>query len=74
MSEVPRITAREAISAFERAGFNICRQNKHAVMKKEGHPARLTIPVHSGKTLGVGLMASLIKAAGLTVEQFNDLR
>ena len=72
MPEIPCITAMEAIRAFERAGFSVCRTKKHHIMKRSGWPNRLSIPVHKGKTLGVGLLGSQIKAAGLTIEQFRE--
>jgi predicted RNA binding protein YcfA (HicA-like mRNA interferase family) len=33
----------------------------------------LSIPLHAGKTLGAGLLKSLIEASGLTVEKFIEL-
>jgi predicted RNA binding protein YcfA (HicA-like mRNA interferase family) len=42
----------------------------HCIMKKDGHRYRLSIPIHGNKTLGTGLLASLIEDAGLTVEEF----
>lgn len=73
MPSVPRITAAEAKRAFEQFGFVEDRtRGSHCILKKEGHPYRLTIPMHAGKTLGVGLLKSLIRAAGLTVAQFNE--
>lgn len=74
MSELPRITGEAAVKAFEKAGFSVCRiSGSHHIMKKEGYPKRLSIPVHSGKIIGKGLLNSQIKAAGLTVEQFKEL-
>lgn len=34
---------------------------------------RLSIPVHGGKTVGIGLLARQIKVAGLTVDEFIAL-
>jgi predicted RNA binding protein YcfA (HicA-like mRNA interferase family) len=74
MPEVPRITGSEAVRAFERAGFVVDRvSGSHHIMKREGHPFRLSIPVHGGKTVSRGLLKAQIEAAGLTVEQFVDL-
>jgi hypothetical protein len=42
-------------------------------MKKPGHRYRLSIPVHGGKMVGVGLLSAQIEAASLTVEEFLDL-
>jgi predicted RNA binding protein YcfA (HicA-like mRNA interferase family) len=73
MAEVPRISGLEAIRAFEQAGFEVVRVNgSHHILKKSGHTNRLSIPVHGGRTVGVGLLRRQIAAAGLTVEQFND--
>lgn len=74
MPSVPRITGAEAKRAFEKVGFHQERmRGSHCIMKKDGHPYHLSIPMHAGKTLGPGLLKSLIEAAGLTVEQFIDL-
>ena len=71
MPEIPRITGKAAVRAFEKAGFTVDRvTGSHHIMKKSGHPNRLSIPVHAGKTIGKGLLAAQIKAAGLTLEQF----
>jgi predicted RNA binding protein YcfA (HicA-like mRNA interferase family) len=73
MSKVPRITAREAIEAFRKAGFETVRIESHHIMKKAGVRGVLSIPVHGNKTLGVGLLSAQIKVAGLTVDQFTAL-
>ena len=74
MSRVPRISGGEAVRAFERAGFVVDRiSGSHHILKEEGHVSRLSVPVHAGRTLGVGLLSSLINAAGLTVDEFIAL-
>jgi predicted RNA binding protein YcfA (HicA-like mRNA interferase family) len=74
MSKVPRITGSEAVKAFGRAGFTLDRiSGSHHILKRKGHPLRLSIPVHKGQTVGVGLLSAQIEAAGLTVEDFLDL-
>jgi predicted RNA binding protein YcfA (HicA-like mRNA interferase family) len=71
MSEIPRVTGKEAVRAFERAGFALVRiSSSHHIMKKAGCRNILSIPVHSGKTVGKGLLKSQIDAAEMTVEQF----
>jgi len=74
MPKLPRITARKAVKAFGKAGFEVVRiTGSHQILRKEGHPHILTIPDHSGKDLGPGLLKSQIKVAGLTVEEFIRL-
>ena len=74
MSDVPRITGREAVAAFKKSEFRVVQINgSHHIMKKPGHRNRLSIPVHAGETVGEGLLKAQIKAAGLTVEEFLAL-
>ncbi len=71
MSKIPRISGPEAVRAFGRAGFQEDRvTGGHCIMKKAGHRYHLSIPIHKGKTLGKGLLKSLIETAGLTVDEF----
>ena len=74
MSRFPRLTAAEVIKAFERAGFEHVRtRGSHAILKKPGHRFIMSIPQHSGRTVGEGLLRSQIEAAGLTLEEFLAL-
>ena len=62
------------MKAFEKAGFVLVRtKGSHHILKKEGCANLLSIPVHAGKTVGIGLLKSQIEAAGLTVEEFTAL-
>ncbi len=72
MSNLPIISGMEAIKAFSRAGWIPHRQiGSHVVLRKEGSKVTLSVPKH--KELKPGLLRDLIKAAGLTVEEFEKL-
>ncbi len=74
MSKVPRITGDEAVKAFLGVGFVLDRiRGSHHILRHPQKTVRLTIPVHAGGTLGIGLLRSQIKDAGLTVEEFTKL-
>lgn len=74
MSELPTIQGKQAIAAFSRDGFSVVRINgSHHVMKKPGHLYLLVVPVHGTKALKPGTLRSLIRTAGLTVEEFVQL-
>ena len=74
MCEIPRVTGADAVRAFGKAGFVVVRtRGSHHIMKRAGTRNRLSIPVHAGKTVGLGLLKSQILAAGLTIGQFHDL-
>jgi len=73
MPRVPRISGREAINAFKKAGFVLDRtKGSHSILKKDGIRYQLSIPVHGSKTVATPLLASQIKTAGLTVDQFCE--
>ena len=74
MPELPRPSGKEAKRVFELAGFIHVRTNgSHHILKKPGHRGTLSVPIHGNKTLGKGLFQDLLKAAGLTAEQFAKL-
>ena len=73
MPKLPRLRAREVITALRAAGFEVIRiKGSHHFLK---HPdGRCTVvPVHAGEVIGPGLMKSILKDADLTVEGFRDL-
>lgn len=71
MPKLPVISGAEAIGAFERAGWHQDRQRgSHVVLLKQGHIASLSVPLH--RELAPGTLRSLIRAAGLTVEEFSQ--
>jgi predicted RNA binding protein YcfA (HicA-like mRNA interferase family) len=73
-SKVPRVTGEEAVRAFCKDGYVIVRTSgSHRYLRHPKRPIALSIPVHKGKTLKVGLLASKIKDSGMTVEQFIAL-
>jgi len=69
---LPVCSGREAIRAFERAGWRQARQvGSHVILTHPRVAIRLSVPDH--KELRPGLLRSLIRDAGLTVEDFVGL-
>ena len=72
MPRLPRVSGREAVAAFEHAGFIVVRRRgSHIVMTKMGHAATLSIPEH--RVVKPGTLRALIRQSGLSVEEFVDL-
>ena len=70
MPKLPGVNHQEAIRALEKAGFRIARQGaRHAVMTDGTR--FLTIPRHN--PVNAFTMGGIVRAAGLTVEQFKKL-
>ncbi len=71
MAELPRCSGDEAIRAFERLGYRKTRQKgSHVFMKSEGRRS-ISVPLH--KSLAKGTLRSLVRDAGITVEEFIEL-
>lgn len=72
MGKLGNISGKEAAKAFGRAGWRVIGQvGSHLVMTKAGERANLSIPQH--RELSVGTLRALIRAAGLTVDEFLEL-
>ena len=72
MPGLPVVSGREAAKAFQRAGWTLARwRGSHMIFIKEGEEATLSIPDH--RELGRGLLRSLIRDAGLAVQEFIEL-
>jgi predicted RNA binding protein YcfA (HicA-like mRNA interferase family) len=60
------------VRAFERAGWRVNHvEGRHYILVKEGVDVHLSIPMHKGCDLGVGLLRKLIRKAGLTLEEYS---
>ena len=69
MPQLPRMSGREVVRAFEKHGWEVARQRgSHIIMVKTGQNVTLSIPDH--KEVAKGTLRSLIRSAGLTVQQF----
>ncbi|MBI3877673.1 MAG: type II toxin-antitoxin system HicA family toxin [Verrucomicrobia bacterium] len=69
MPALPVLSGRKVVRAFEKLGWQVARQRgSHIVMVKEGEIASLSIPDH--KEIAKGTLRSLIRTAGITVEEF----
>jgi predicted RNA binding protein YcfA (HicA-like mRNA interferase family) len=72
MGKLGNISGKEAAKVFQRAGWNpIGQVGSHLVLVKTGVRANLSVPQH--KELSVGTLRSLIRNAGMTVEEFLAL-
>ena len=69
MPKVPGIGHLAAIRAFEKAGFVITRQSGHVVMKK----GQSVLVVPRANPIKPHTMGALVKAAGLSVDEFREL-
>jgi predicted RNA binding protein YcfA (HicA-like mRNA interferase family) len=73
MSRSPRITGSELIAALERGGFLVIRirGSHHFLRHADGRTT--VVPVHSGETIGPGLLHKILRDCQLTVEDLHTL-
>ena len=72
MGKLGNICGKEAVKAFGKAGWQIMGQvGSQVIMTKKGERANLSIPQH--KELSIGTLRALIRAAGLSVDEFLKL-
>jgi predicted RNA binding protein YcfA (HicA-like mRNA interferase family) len=68
-SALPVLSGREVVHVFENLGWQVVRQSaSHIIMVKAGELATLSIPDH--REVAKGTLRSLIRTAGLTVQEF----
>jgi predicted RNA binding protein YcfA (HicA-like mRNA interferase family) len=72
MPTPPNLSGKAAMKAFQRGGWTKVRQRgSHVVMVKDGSMATLSVPDH--KEVAKGTLRSLIRASGLSVDEFIEL-
>jgi len=70
MAKFPSVSSRRVVKAFRALGWEVVRrESSHIIMVKEGHMATLSVPDHN--PVAKGTLRSLIRATGLTTEEFT---
>lgn len=73
MPSLPVISGDEAVRAFERLGYERVRQRGSHIRLISGEAGREPLTVPRKRELKRGTLRSLIRDAGLTVEEFIEL-
>ncbi|MFB2979910.1 type II toxin-antitoxin system HicA family toxin [Microseira sp. BLCC-F43] len=69
MPKLPGINHLRAVNAFEKAGFRIVRQGKHIIMTN----GERIITIPRANPINAYTMAGIVRDAGLTIEEFQQL-
>ena len=69
MPGIPDQNHRRVVAAFEKIGYRVARESGHIIMTNAA--IRLEIPRHN--PINAFTMAKLVRKAGLTREQFEEL-
>lgn len=74
MPKLSPISGAKLIKILSKMGFAKVRQKgSHARLE---HPdgRKTSVPIHSGESVGIGLLRKILRDVNLTPEQFNKLR
>lgn len=73
MSKLPVVSGKDAVRAFSKLNYQLDHQTgSHLILRQDRTPfRRLTVPNH--KEIARGTLRSLIREAGVTVDEFIGL-
>lgn len=73
MPRLPKVTARQAIRALRRDGWQIVHQvGSHVHLVHNTKTGKVTVPMHSGD-IKDGTLRSILKQAGIAPDRFRNL-
>jgi len=74
MTRLPRVSGKVVLSTLMRSGFKVVHiRGSHHYLSKEGAVKLVVVPVHGRSIVPPGTLKSILRQAGLTVEDFTDL-
>jgi predicted RNA binding protein YcfA (HicA-like mRNA interferase family) len=73
MTKLPSLTGKDIISILKKLGFEIKRQKGSHVFLQHPDGRATVVPIHSGETIGPGLMAKILRDLNMTKEEFYQL-
>jgi predicted RNA binding protein YcfA (HicA-like mRNA interferase family) len=72
MTRLPRAKGREIVRALEKAGFAVDRTRGSHVFLKHPDGRATAVPVHSGETLGPGLLRAILRDVEMSVDELIE--
>jgi predicted RNA binding protein YcfA (HicA-like mRNA interferase family) len=74
MTRLPRLKGKELVRLLQKQGFDVVRTRGSHFFLRHGDGRVTTVPVHSGETLGPGLLRSILHDVELSVDDFVENR
>jgi predicted RNA binding protein YcfA (HicA-like mRNA interferase family) len=73
MTKTPKLTGRELIKVLVKYGFNVGRIKGSHHFLKHSDGRSTVVPVHSGETIGPGLLSKILRDCEIKKEDFSNL-
>lgn len=68
MTRLPRLKGREVVRVLQKIGFQIVRTRGSHVFLRHADGRATVVPLHSGETIGPGLLRSILRDVEFSVE------
>jgi len=68
---LPSIICKQLVKVLERKGFILQRQSGSHAIYRNDEGRRTTVPIHSGKIIGKGLLSQIMKDTDITVDDLK---
>ena len=73
MSRIPRVTGSDLLAALAKAGFAVIRiKGSHHFLRHEDGRSTV-VPLHSGETIGPGLLHKILRDCQFKVDELQKL-
>jgi len=69
MSKLPSLTGKEVVSLLKKVGFVVERQRGSHVFLKHDDGRATVVPIHSGETIGSGLLSKILRDVEMTKDE-----
>jgi len=66
---LPSLTGKEVVSLLKRVGFVVERQRGSHVFLKHDDGRATVVPIHSGETIGPGLLSKILRDVEMTKDE-----
>ncbi len=70
-TKLPAVNVRDITRILEKKGFVLVRQSGSHAIFRHANGKRTTVPIHSSKDLGKGLLSQIMKDAGISNEELR---
>lgn len=72
--KLPRVTAIQLVRVLHKAGwYDVDQSGSHLTLRHSEKSGKVIIPMHRGKTLKLGTLASILDDAELTPDEFRRI-
>jgi predicted RNA binding protein YcfA (HicA-like mRNA interferase family) len=71
--KLPLVSPKKLMKILSTRGFQIIRQRSSHVQMKDSDGRLVTIPIHSGRDVSIGVLMKILRDAEISREEFVEL-